>query len=279
MMAKEVLLGFVDYENLRMAFRNYSEYITVADIIRAFEDIGDELGDLRTIFFYGDWTRRAQDARTIEDHGHRALNVLSTRVGRDRSDFPMGFDMYDHARDDREITAFILGSGDSGFKEAILRCKQYGKRIYVLCFGGSAARELFTLTNGVYPLESRLSLTERPPLQPAMPGVVAEEDARLKSTLIEIVDSLEKSLPYVVRNYLRDRVLLPKRVFGETSQEVDKLLGEAVSEGILAEEEIPNPKIKGRTVNTVRLNRANGTVKGVLPSSNDEEAGLSPASS
>jgi len=279
MMAKEVLLGFVDYENLRMAFRNYSEYITVTDIIRAFEDVGHELGDLRTIFFYGDWTRRAQDARTIEEHGHRALNVLSTRFGRDRSDFPMGFDMYDHAKEAREITAFILGSGDSGFKEAILRCKRHGKRIYVLCFGASAARELFTLTNGVYPLESRLSLTEKPPLQPRMPGVMAEEDAERSSALIQIVDSLEKSLPYVVRNYLRDQVLLRKRVLGETSQEVDRLLDQAVSEGILVEEEISNPKIKGRTVHIVRLNRANGTVKGVLPSSNDEEAGLPPASS
>lgn len=278
-MAKEVLLGFVDYENLRMAFRNYSEYITVVDIIRAFQDLGKELGDLRTIFFYGDWTRREQDARTIEDHGHRALNVLSTRFGRDRSDFPMGFDMYDHARQAPEVTAFIMGSGDSGFKEAILRCKRHGKRIYVLCFGRSASRELFTLTNGVYPLESRLGLTDKPPLQPRMPGVMAKEEAEVTHALIGIVDSLEKSIPYVVRNYLRSQVLLPKQIFGETSQEIDGLLDQVVSEGILIEDEIPNPKVKGRTVQIVRLNRANGTVKEVLPSSNNEEAGDNPASS
>lgn len=277
-MGKEVLLGFVDYENLRMAFRNYSQYITIEDIVRAFEALGKELGDLRTIFFYGDWTRRPQDARTIEDHGHRAMNVLSTRFGRDRSDFPMSFDMYDHATQDREVTAFILGSGDSGFKEAVLRCKQHGKRIYVLCFGGSASRELFTLTNGVYPLESRLDLTEKPPLQPSMPGIAAKEETEVTRALIGIVDSLEKSIPYIVRNYLREKVLLPKRLFGETPQEVEELLGEAISQGILTIEEIPNPKISGRMVHIVRLNRANGTVMEVLPSANNnEKAGGKPA--
>lgn len=278
-MSKEVLLGFVDYENLRMAFRNYSEYITIDDIVRAFEGLGKELGDLRTIFFYGDWTRRPQDARRIEDYGHRAKNVLSTRFGKDRSDFPLGFDMYDHAREDREVTAFILGSGDSGYKEAILRCRQFGKRIYVLCFGGSASRELFTLTHGVYPLESRLGLTEKPPLQPWMPGIPMKDEAEVTRALIGVIDSLEKSIPYIVRNYLRDRVLLPKRLFGETWQEVQELLDKAISEGILIPEEVPNPKIEGRTIQIVRLNRGNPTVKEVLPSANSEEAGRNPASS
>lgn len=103
----EVLLAFVDYENLRMAFRNYVEFITVRDIVRAFEDLGRGLGDLRTIFFYGDWTRRAEDARLIEEHGHRAVNVLSTRHGKDRSDQAMALDMYDAARDEPEITAWV----------------------------------------------------------------------------------------------------------------------------------------------------------------------------
>jgi uncharacterized LabA/DUF88 family protein len=262
----EIILGFVDYENFRMAFRNYSEYLEVEDIIKAFEDLGSELGELRTLFFYGDWTRRSQDARAIEDHGHRAINVLSTRFGRDRSDFPMGFDMYDHARDDKDVTAFILGSGDSGFKEAILRCRQHGKRIYVLCFGSSASRELFTSTNGVYPLESRLSLTEKPPLQATMPGVESIEHAEAERNLIAVVDSLEKTLAYVVRSYLRDKVLLPRGSFGETSEEVDDLLARMISEDILRTEEIPNPKIAGRTVSVVRLNRDHLTVKGILPS-------------
>ncbi len=277
---KEVLLGFVDYENFRMAFRNYSQYITIEHIITAFEALGQELGDLRTIFFYGDWTRRPQDARTIEEHGHRALNVLSTRYGKDRSDFPMGFDMYDHAKDDRDTTAFLLGSGDSGFKEAILRCRQHGKRIYVLCFGGSAARELFTLTNRVYPLETRLNLTEKRTLQPTMPGVPEKEaTAIIRNLLIGTVDSVEKSIPYIVRNYLRDKVLLPRRQFGETAQEIDGLLDRAVADGVLRVEEIENPNIQGRTVQTVRLNRENGLVKEVLPSSSNEEAGQNPASS
>lgn len=38
-LVSEILLAFVDYENLRMGFRNYMEFITVRDIIRAVETL------------------------------------------------------------------------------------------------------------------------------------------------------------------------------------------------------------------------------------------------
>ena len=96
-MAREKLAAFVDYENLRQAFKDYVEPANVEDVIRAFEVLGEELGELRSMQFYGDWTRRPQDAHAIEERGWRTVNVLSTRYGKDRSDIPIAFDMYDTA--------------------------------------------------------------------------------------------------------------------------------------------------------------------------------------
>lgn len=269
-MAREILMAFVDYENLRMGFRDYVEYITIEDVIRAFEELAGELGDLRGIFFYGDWTRRAQDARAIEERGHRAVNVLSTRSGKDRSDQPMAFAMDDVARENREVTAFIVGSGDADFKEAIIRCRQKGKRIYVLCFGASAARELFTLTKGVYPLEGQLNLMQKAPIQAAMPGIAAATVVNEWEALIQRLDSLEKTLPHVVRRYFRDKILLPARQLGDTGLEIDRKLSKALEDGILEEYEIPNPKLPGRMVAAIRLRRESPLVQDVLKPKRDE---------
>jgi len=263
-MAREKLAAFVDYENLRQAFRDYVEPVTVEDVVHAFEALGEELGELRSMQFYGDWTRRPQDAHAIEERGWRTVNVLSTRYGKDRSDIPIAFDMYDTAREKKDVTAVILGSGDSGFKEAILRAKECGKRVYVLCFGASVSREFFTLTQGVFPLEVRLNLTEKVLVQAPMPGIKQDEVDVTLAELIRRLDSLEKSLPYVVRNYFRDRILLPNQQFGETAADVDALLDRAREAKVLDECEVPNPQLSGRTVKAVKLNRDNSTVQDTL---------------
>ncbi len=152
-MPKEILMAHIDYENIRWRFRDYVEYITLEDVLQAFLLIGKEIGELRQMFFYGDWTRRPQDARKIEEKGFRAVNVLSKIHGADRSDPTMMFAIDDQTREQPEITAFLLGAGDADYKEVILRCRECGKRIYAVCFGRSASRELFTMTERVYPLE------------------------------------------------------------------------------------------------------------------------------
>jgi len=271
-MAREKLAAFVDYENLRQAFKDYVEPANVEDVIRAFEVLGEELGELRSMQFYGDWTRRPQDAHAIEERGWRTVNVLSTRYGKDRSDIPIALDIYDTAREKKDVTAVILGSGDSGFKEVILRAKECGKRVYVLCFGASASREFFTLTQGVFPLEVRLNLTEKAALQAAMPGIKPDKVDLSLTEMIRRLDSLEKSLPYVVRNYFRDKILLTSQQFGETAADVDLLLDGACEAKALEEYEVPNPRLPGRTVRAVKLNRDDPAVQGAL-SVEQEKAG------
>lgn len=250
---KEVIMVHIDYENIRWRFRDYVEYVTLEDILKAFQSIGNEIGELRQMFFYGDWTRRPQDARKIEEYGFRAVNVLSKIRGADRSDPTMMFAIDDQSREQPEITAFLLGAGDADYKEIILRCRERGKRIYAACFGHSASRELFTMTERVYPLEVKLNLTERKPIA-LLPSEVLDEP-RKTSYLIQKIDSLEKTLVDVVRNYLRDKILLPIKQFGETSTEVDQFLDQEIQRGYLEEYSIENPKIPGRQVKCLRLKR------------------------
>lgn len=265
---KEILMAHVDYENIRWRFRDYVEFITVEDVIRAFQAIGKEIGELRQMFFYGDWTRRAQDARKIEDCGCRAVTVLSKIHGGDRSDPTMILNMYDQSREQAETTAFLLGAGDADYKEIILRCRERGKRVYVACFGRSASRELFTMTEGVYPLEVRLNLTERQPV--ALPTRDVLDEPKKTQYLVEKIDSLEKTLAHVVRNYLRDKILIPIRQFGETSNEVDQFLDGEMQKGYLEEYSLDNPKLVGRMVKCFKLKRDHSIVVEALVARDSE---------
>ncbi|MBA7616965.1 hypothetical protein ES703_24269 [subsurface metagenome] len=269
-MSKEILMAHIDWENIRWRFRDYAEYITLEQLIEAFKEIGKEIGELRQMFFYGDWTRRPEDARKIEDHGCRAINVLSKRYGADRSDPTMMFAIDDQAREQPEVTAFLLGAGDADYKEVILRCRECGKRIYAVCFGRSASRELFTMTERVYPLEVRLNLTEKRPLK--LPLSEFLDETSKTQYLIQRIDSLEKALEDVVRSYLVNKILLPMNQFGETPVEVNQFLDQEMQKSYLEEYSVDNPKIPSKQVKCLRLKRDNELVMEALTLSNSKEA-------
>jgi hypothetical protein len=265
-MSKEILMAHIDYENIRWRFRDYVEFITLERLIEAFQSIGEEIGELRQVFFYGDWTRRPQDARKIEELGCRAINVLSKIRGSDRSDPTMMFAIDDQSKQ-KEITAFLLGAGDADYKEVILRCRERGKSIYAVCFGRSASRELFTMTEGVYPLEVRLGLKEK---QQTLPTFELIDEQSKTKHFIQRIDNLEKALDYVVRNYVRDKILLPTKLFGETREEVDNYLNNELKKSYLKEWSMDNPKLLGKQVICFKLERENPLVIESLTATNEE---------
>jgi len=269
-MPKEILMAHIDYENIRYRFRDYVEYVTLENILQAFQSIAKEIGTLRQTFVYGDWTRRPKDARTIENLGCHAVNVLSKLHGSDRSDPTMMFAIDDQTREQPEVTGFLLGAGDADYKEVILRCRERGRRIYAVCFGRSASRELFTMTERVYPLEVQLGLSERQPS--TLPLAEILDEPGKTHYIIQRVDSLEKSLPDVVRSYLINKILLPMKQFGETSNEVSRFLDQELEKGYLEEYDVENPKILGKQVKCLKLNRENKLVMDVLLPHNSEEA-------
>ena len=260
---KDVIMAHIDYENIRWRFPDYVEYITVGDIVNAFRTLGNELGELRQVFFYGDWTRRPQDSRIIEEMGCRAVTVLSKRGGADRSDQTMSFGIYDQVRDNPDVRAFLLGAGDADYKEIILRCRERGKRCYVLCFGKSASRELLTMTDGVYPLEVRLGLTEKEPK--GLPPPQATNELTNRIQLIQKLDNLEKSLPYVVRIYFI-KLMVPMKHFGETTMEAERFLDRELREKYINEYLRDNPQIPGKQIRCLKLVRDSQFVKDALTS-------------
>lgn len=266
----DIIMAHIDYENIRWCFKDYVEYITIEDVINAFKNLAGELGELRQMFFYGDWTRRPQDSRIVEEYGYRAVNVLSKRRGADRSDVSMSFKIDDQARDNREVTAFLLGAGDADYKEVILRCRERGKRIYVLCFGRSSSRELFTMTHGVYPLETRLGLTEKQ--TKAIPPVEQLEEIAKQNKLMQKLDSIEKTLPYVVRLYFI-KLIKAMKEYGETFSEVEKYIDQQIQEKFIEEYSIENPRIPGKQLRCLRLNRENQKVIDSLSPKENEKAG------
>lgn len=254
-------MAFIDWENLRQSIgRNFAERITPRHIIEAIKQVVEELGcAFRGGCFYGDWARRDKDAREIHNHGLSPIHVVPTRRGRDRSDPKMILDMYDVIKERADIGVLMVGSGDSDFADVIRRGKEHGKRMYVCAVGLSVARELFTLSNGVFPLEARLRLTPKVAQLPLIPPLDEWRPFILR------LNSLEKELPYVVRNYLRDVILDPSLRGGETMDEKDAFLNKALNEGIIVQDEVPNPKLPGRMVVTCRLNRENDVVKQIVP--------------
>ena len=259
-MQQQKIMAFIDYENLRQSIsKNFLEKVNAGQIARTIRALAEELGEFRGGAFFGDWSRRPIDAREIEENGFRAENVLMTRSGKDRSDVPMALEMDDVIRQREDIDTLILGSGDSGFAEVIRRAIEHGKHIYVCAIGLSAARELFSLSERVFPLETRLGLT---PKTAAMPLILPLEEWRL---FVLRLNSLEKKLPYVVRNYLRDTILDPSLGCGETMDEKDAFLNKALDEGIMLQDEMPNPKLPGKVIAACHLNRENDIVKQILP--------------
>ena len=259
-MAKEGAFAFIDWENLRQSIsRNFAERATPRPIIDAIKQVVEELGyEFRGGCFYADWSRRPDEAREIHNHGLNPIHVVPTRSGRDRSDPKMILDMYDMIKGRSDIGVIIVGSGDNHFADLIRRGKEHGKRMYVCAVGLSTARELFTLSDGVFPLEVRLGLTQKATQLPLTPPEVEWRIFVLR------LSSLESKLPYVVRNYLRDRILEPSMDCGETLEERERFLNKAVEDGIVVEYELENPKLPGRTVTACRLNRENDLVKRIL---------------
>ena len=133
-MATEIILGFIDYENFRMAFPKYSEYLSVEDIIKALEDLGANSAS------YGPFSsmvtgcsvdpKIAERSNIAAPRHKRAIDPFSAVIA---ATFPWASTCTITLETIRMFRSFILyGLDGRGFKEAILRCKQHGKRIYVL---------------------------------------------------------------------------------------------------------------------------------------------------
>lgn len=221
------VLVAIDWENIRRGLAGFKERIGPEQVRNAFEEVAKRFGDYRGGTVFGDWTLRPDDARTFEDHGLQAYNVLRSRSGKDRSDPAIILEVYDWVRDRTDVDTFILGSGDSDFKELIRRARQRGKKIVICALGGTIAGELKTMTP-IFPLEAEAGLTPKMELTLKLPGIATTEDAIKWKTFVGRLESMERQMPYVVLNYLI-RILSQAWGAGATEAEKNAFLEEGLS--------------------------------------------------
>ncbi len=149
----------------------------------------------------------------------------------------------------KDFDVFLLVTGDSDFAVAIRKLREKGKHVTVAAVSIDAARELLTVADDFVALEQRLGLQVAPPKAVGTP----EWDSLIGRLL-----SLEEGLPYVVRNYFRDRVL------GGPVLVTESLLRKAEAEQVITITEIDNPKLAGKKVKIIALNRKHPSVAEAL---------------
>ena len=248
----------IDWENIRRALPNFIEHVTPEQVCAAFQTVASRFGDYRGGTVFGDWTLRVEEARVFESHGLQAYNVLRSRRGKDRSDPAINLEVYDWVRDRSDVDTFILGSGDSDFQELIRRARNRGNQVVICAFGDTIAGEMKNMTP-VFPLEAELSLTPKREIAPTLPGTPDSEIVSKVQTFVQRMSNLERSLPYVVLNYLKT-IATPAWGIGSDAIQRHVFLQELISDGILEEYDVDNPKRPGQTAIAVRLNRSHENV-------------------
>lgn len=262
----------LDWENIRRSLPNFVETVSLEQLCAAFEGVAQKFGDYRGGTVFGDWTLRSPDARLFESKGLQAYNVLRSRSGKDRSDPAIILEVHDWVRDRPDVDTFVLGSGDSDFQELIRRARNRGKKVVICAFGDTIASELKTMTP-IFPLEAELGLTPKALKPSTLPGFPTEGPESQTRTFVMRFDSLERTLPYVVLNYLRQTILTSAWGVGMTQPEIDAFVSRMLSDGLLVQYDVANPKRPGRTTPAVKLNRSHTTVVEILASTGEPPEG------
>ncbi len=133
----------------------------------------------------------------------------------------------------------------------------------ICAFGDTIANELKNMTP-IFPLEAELGLTpkrESPSLPLGTPH--ADEISRVQA-FVNRMDEVERTLPYVVLNYLRNTLVTQTWGIGSDESQKHSFLDKLLTDGVLEEYQVDNPKRPGRTTTAVRLNRSNEVVKQAL---------------
>lgn len=261
-MPSQTVLAFVDYENIRISLQDhFVEAVDIPSLVQAIRDVAGTIGELRGIRVYGDWTRRDFEARQFQDSGCQVVHVLKKRSKGDRTDMTMAFAIDDVCREEPTISACLVVSGDADFSAVILRGTERGKKMHLTAVSRTTARELLGQVEGFYPLEGVLEVT---PIEPSEPLFELAEPDEAQIRFIRRLHGLEKTLPYVVRNYFRNRIMEDVPEWGETPDERDDFIDRAIEDGMVEAYEMPNPQIPGRHVVCVRLVKDNPVVRRVL---------------
>lgn len=271
-MPKELVVIFVDYENIRRGLwrhfqKRVPEDITIRQLMEAIKATAEDIGSLYEAHVFGDWTIRGLDAREIENVQHfRAQLVLRSDSKKDRTDPVMNFAIDDVYREKSEINNVMLCAGDSDYCEVVRRGTRLHKNIYICAVGPQTAPELLSLAKAFFPIEQRLGIKpiDVDELREAIAKLDPGELTRW-APLIRQLDKAEQIFPYVVRAHFIKKFLWPAMGYGDTFEQQAITLDLAEQIGIIQSDRVPHPD-SGIPVRTIQLMRNNEMVRAVVAS-------------
>lgn len=258
----------IDWENIRRRLAdNYAEAITIEQVMSAFEKVAKEIGRIQIATFYGDFTLRRDEARSIESKPlFKVRNVLRTVTQRDRVDSVIIADIMEMLTIQTEHSNIILGSGDSTYCDVIRRAIQKGLDTRICAVGVDVSAELSSLAP-VYPIERYLNvqLTRRTRhvLQDTLPTLSSKDLARWMK-LVKLLQSLETTLPFVGSAYFQNTIMASYFIGGQSRDDRFAYMETAREMGVIILYDIDNPTRPGYKMNAVKLNRENPVVKEIL---------------
>ncbi len=256
---------FVDWENIRQRLAdNYREKVPIEQVLKAIEKVCAELGNLRECLVFGDWSLRREEAGQIQNRPKFRPYMVLRSGSKDQTDPAMIAEIFEAIvnRASLGVDQILVCAGDSNYADIIRRGFARGVRMNVCAVGKDVSSELTALAP-FFPLERYL---EQPPTpkqpiqQQPLEGFAIQVTPMLRK-LVEVLDSLDKKLPYVAYLYFRDKIM-PS--YALLSQDPQSLLMEADRLEIVRISQRENPVNPGNLFRCISLNREHTIVKQIL---------------
>lgn len=262
-LTKPCVATFIDYDNIYVTLKE--DFITdnfEFDTLPAhFRRISSSIGRVNYAKAYANWMNRG--AGIMQAFGANLINVTHVfpkKNGKDRSDASIIVDAMELLYTKKNISHFVLFSGDSDFRELALKITSMDKTLCVCCFSHVLGADLRAAADyNFIPLEGELKLHRKPKA-----GEAASDD----------YSPLIRSLSRVKWDYIgwvryRDTYLASTypninwEEIGARNKEgnLDAFLERAVQDGVIKREE---KKTDFGSVMTIKLMKNNTIVKEVL---------------
>jgi len=239
---------FIDFENIRYGLKN--NYAREPDPQQLMAK-ARKYGPVSQAYAYADFTEHPDYFRrklevagiTPRDIPRRSPDVAH----KSSSDMAMLMDIIDCLLDRPMVNTLILMTGDSDFIRVVARARhRFGKRVLISGVPGSVSNDLISSADGADPVVEPdwvpVSASEPPapviselPLTPENLVPISEFPEQERQ-LIQLIDRLERTKPYLTYLFVKTHALSPLNQINLTPMQMDLVLTRFKELGILRDE-------------------------------------------
>jgi len=247
---------FVDYENIRFGLQDgYGAERIELELSTRLREMAEQYGRVVLANAYGDWTADSHTARDFRRQQIQPRLVLSENGSASRPDLSMSLDALETLLERPEIGVYVLATGDADFQELTLRLKRANRTVVVCGLESHTSYDLRSAADRFVPLEAIIGLKLGQPLK--------RIDFSMYdwAPLIQLVDGLERNMPFVGLGWLLKKKLNSENSGCQTTQEKQQVMDRAVEDGIVVLHKVDNIEDAADPVTACRLNREHPLVK------------------